>query len=344
MVTETSVGHMITDARVLRGEFVPRDVEHRDGEVAALSTSLEPLLDGEPAEPSILFGPSGAGKTCIARYTLDSLKQTALDIDALYVNCWQTHTGYRVLYRILEGLGLAVDVHRGSTPRDELVRRLRDYDGPPCVLLFDEADQLAEKELFYIIHDLPQFASVLITNDEHELFADADGRITSRFAGAQRIPFDRYSEEALVAILDARVQWGLAEDAVEPDVTRRIADVAAGDARAGLSILRNAARKADREGKPAIDVPLVDTVVPASKAEVRQKNVEVLNSHQRVLYDLVDEAGDLGAPEIYERYRAAVDDPRAERTLRSYLKKLEQYNLIAFEGTSRDRRYLRVDY
>ena len=52
---------MIRDARVLRAGFVPREVEHRDAEVNHLSSVLEPITNGEPADTAIVTGPSGAG-------------------------------------------------------------------------------------------------------------------------------------------------------------------------------------------------------------------------------------------------------------------------------------------
>jgi hypothetical protein len=53
---------MIRDARVLRAGFVPREVEHRDAEVNHLSSVLEPITNGEPADTAIITGPSGTGK------------------------------------------------------------------------------------------------------------------------------------------------------------------------------------------------------------------------------------------------------------------------------------------
>jgi len=54
---------MITDARVLRPEFIPREVKHRDAEVNTLSSVLRPLTEAERADPAFLYGPSGTGKT-----------------------------------------------------------------------------------------------------------------------------------------------------------------------------------------------------------------------------------------------------------------------------------------
>lgn len=105
---------MITDARVLDPEFVPQDVVHRDGEINHLASTLKPIMDGESAEPSFLYGPSGTGKTCIARYALDRLRETIIEVETQYVNCWDDHTRYTVLYRLLEGIDQTFDIHRDS--------------------------------------------------------------------------------------------------------------------------------------------------------------------------------------------------------------------------------------
>ena len=60
---------MIQDARFLRAGFVPSEVVHRDPEVNHLSSVLEPLARGETADTALITGPTGSGKTCIAKFT-----------------------------------------------------------------------------------------------------------------------------------------------------------------------------------------------------------------------------------------------------------------------------------
>ena len=61
------------------------------------------------------------------------------------------------------------------------------------------------------------------------------------------------------------------------------------------------------------------------------------------MYDIVRDHGPIGPSGIHERYTEAVDDPRTKRTVRTYLSKMAQYNLLEAEGTSRDREYSLVD-
>ncbi len=333
---------MITDARVLRTGFVPREVEHRDAEVTHLTEILAPLTDGNPADTTLLLGPSGVGKTCLAKYTAEQLRQEVLDVEYQYVNCWQNFSEFRTLYRILEGLGKTVDIHRQSTPRDELFERLRTYDGPPCVVILDEADQLEDKRLLYTLHELPQFSMLLIANRERELFANADERLTSRLTGCERVRFDRYDSDELVSIMDARVKWGLEEEAIERAQLATIADAAAGDARVGLSILRTAARQAHQEYESEITDEILDASIPEARAERHEKDVETLTPHQKTLYEIIEERDAISPNELYEEYRERMDDPKTDRTVRNYLSKMDQYDIIEAEGTSRDRTYRSV--
>jgi Cdc6-like AAA superfamily ATPase len=334
---------MIADARVLREAFVPREVEHREGEVTHLSGVLEPITRGELADTAILTGPSGAGKTCIARYTVQRLREQHLDVEAQYVNCWQNYSRFRALYRVLEGLGRTVDIHRQSTPHDELLERLADYDGPPCVVVLDEADQLDDAGVLYDLHSLSQFSLVLIANREESLFARVDDRLTSRLQGSERIRFDRYSLDELTAILAARADRGLADGVVSTDQLRTVADAAAGDARLGISILRSAARRAARDDADTITDECITEAIPAGRSAVHRKNLDTLTPHQRTLYEILEERDAVEPADLYAAYRERVDDPKTDRTVRNYLSKMEQYDLIRADGTSSDRVYRVVD-
>ncbi|WP_137283900.1 Cdc6/Cdc18 family protein [Halorussus salinisoli] len=333
---------MITDARVLRTGFVPREVEHRDAEVTHLTEILAPLIDGDPADTTLLLGPSGVGKTCLAKYTAEQLRQEVLDVEYQYVNCWQNFSEFRTLYRVLDGLGKTVDIHRQSTPRDELYERLRQYDGPPCVVILDEADQLEDESVLYHLHEMPQFSMLLIANRERELLAGADERLTSRLRGSERVHFDRYSADQLVSIMDARVKWGLEEGVVSDDQLATIADAAGGDARVALSILRTAARQAHQNYESEITDEVLESAMPRARAERHEKDVDTLTPHQRTLYQIIEEHDEISPNDLYEEYKERTDDPKTDRTVRNYLSKMDQYDVIEAAGTSRDRTYRSV--
>jgi len=330
---------MIRDARVLQAGFVPKEVVHRDAEANHLSNALNPITRDEPAETAFLFGPSGTGKTCLAKFIVERLRQEVLDINHQYVNCWQNYTRFRTLYRILEGIGQTLDIHRQSTPKDELLERLRQYDGPPYVVILDEVDQLEDMDVLYDLYTLPNISMILIANREEELFARIDERLSSRLMNSTRIRFVKYTTEELVAILQARVDRGLTADAVTHSQLEQIADAAAGDARVGIGILRNAAQHAERNNTDCITQTAITDAIPDAKAEIQQQTVETLTQHQKQLYEIITDHGSIQPGELYETYCEQVEEPKTKRTVRNYISKMCQYNLIVTDGQNRGRTY-----
>ena len=334
---------MMRDARVLRAGFVPREVEHRDAEVNHLSSVLEPITNGEPADTAIVTGPSGSGKTCISQFATKRLREEVLDVEAIYANCWRNYTRFRTLYQILDNLGETIDIHRQSTPHDELVHRLQQHDGPRTVVILDEVDQLEDPSVIYDLHSLPQFAIICIENRKEELFGRVDDRLVSRLRSSEHVRMDKYHDEQLFDILSARAKWGLNEDIITDDQLYRIADTAAGDTRIAIGILRTAASTADRENHERITDHILLDAAEDARAQIKQKSIDSLTPHQRIIYDIVRDHGPVGPSEIHDRYTEEVETPRTNRTVRTYLSKMEQYNLLEAEGTSRDREYSLVD-
>ena len=330
---------MIANGRVLRPEFVPQDVVHRDAEVHHLSSALRPITEGEPGETALLCGPSGVGKTCIARFTVERLREEALGVDRQYVNCWEDYSRFKILYRLLEGLGRAFDVHGKSTPKDELLERLRTHEGPPYVVILDEVDQIEDTSVLYDLYRTPGLTMVLVANGEEELFARLDDRLVSRLQTATRVHFEKYGLDELVSILEDRVRWGLQEGAITADQLATIADAAAGDARVAIGALRTAARQADQQDSESVSDETIREAVPEAKAEIEQKNTEKLTSDQQTLYEIIVEDGGIAPGELYDRYEKRVGDPKTKRMVRNYLQKLCHYNLVVAEGDNRGRTY-----
>lgn len=333
---------MIRDARVLQPEFVPRDIVHRTHEGDILSNALAPVTRGDQGETTFLHGPSGTGKTCIARHMTDKLHENVLDLNTQYVNCWEDYSRFKTLYRILEGIDETLDIHRQSTPRDELLERLRDYDGPPYVVILDEVDQLENKRVLYELYRTRSVTMVLIANQEGDLFSPLNDRLTSRLQTATRINFDQYTVEELVGILEPRVRRGLREGVVTNEQLALIADAAAGDARVGIEMLRVAARRAKERNCDIVTDNIIRDALSEAKSEIRQRNVEKLTTDQRVLHDIITEYEDIAPSTLYREYQNRVNDPKSDRMVRNYLQKMERYNLIRAEGHNRGRRYCLV--
>jgi orc1/cdc6 family replication initiation protein len=332
---------VIRNARVLQEDFLPKEVVHRHRQMNRIAAALEPVVEGDRPQHAFLTGPSGAGKTCIARYSLDRLSEQLLAVDTHYVDCWQHANRFRALYKVLEGVGTTYDVHR-STPHDEMLGRLEALEEPYVVVL-DEVDQLEDKHLLRELYAVPAITMVLVANREADVVATLDERLQSRLRSSEHVRFPAYTDDELVTILADRVGWGLEPDCVTDDQLRTIATAAAGNARDAIGILRSAARRAEREGRERVTDDLLSAAIPEGRAAVRRKDVDRLNPHQRALYDLLADAGEIAPGALYDRYEESVDDPRTQRTCRTYLSKLERYNLVRAEGRGRSRVYVAVE-
>jgi len=330
---------MITDARVLQPEFIPREVQHRDAEVNYLSSTLDPITNGEHPDPALLHGPSGVGKTCIAQYIVEQLREAVVDVNTQYVNCWEDYNRFKTLYRLLDGIQQTTTIHRQSTPTDELLERLRDYDGPPYVVILDEVDQLEDKSLLYDLYRVRNLTMILIANNEKDLFTNIGERLNSRLTNAARIHFRAYHDPEIMSILQERVRWGLEPHTVTDSELEMIATHAAGDARVAIGILRRAARKARDENIDQITTKLIRKVVPEAKSEIEQKTIDRLKPHQEILYRIISKHDEIKPQPLYDAYREQADDPNSQRMVRNYLSKLEHYNLIVAEGNTKARRY-----
>lgn len=328
---------MIQDARVLQDDHLPREIVHRHAEMSQLATSLEPVVDGDKPQHALLTGPSGAGKTCIARATLDRLQEQVLDVHTAHVDCWLHPNDFRILYKLLESLGTTYDIHR-STPLDELLHRLRDIERPYLVVL-DEADQIDDPDLLRQLYAIPRITMILITNHERDLFTPLDERLQSRLRSSDTIEFERYTQDELVAILSDRAEWGLTEGAILTRQLERIADAARGNARDAISILRSAARHAEGDGSEQIRARDIDAAIPEARDELRQKSLDRLTDDQLAVYQVLRDGAELMPNEIVSRYRDRVENPKTKRTVRKYLRKLEQYNLVESEGQGPSRVY-----
>lgn len=337
MLGRATRGAIFADRDVFGIDWVPADFHARDGQLDAMATALEPILAGDPAAGLVLVGPSGTGKTSSSRYLLDRLAAHAGDLHTAVVNCWSAHSRYRVLYRIveaIEGAGVRTRDHAAAA----LLDAIREIETPTVVVL-DEADQLAEPEVLYDLYESPNLAVVVTANDRAGVAAGLDERIQSRLRTFREVDFDPYTAPELDVILEQRARYGLQPDAIDPALRTDIARAANGNARDAIAALEGAARRAVQDGAATIDAEHVERAIATASHDVRRATLDRLNDHQRAIFDLLARAGPLSPGTIYERYRERMDDPRSRRTVRKYVRKLEQYDLLVASGAAQSRTY-----
>lgn len=334
---------MITDARVFdTREFVPSQemIVSRHDEISALSNDIEAFLDGTGNTHSLITGPTGAGKTCIARFVLEELRKQRLDTRTEHIDCWQHHSDFAFLGRLLAGVGRPVGLDERNVPHDQLLQYLREADDQPYVVVLDELDQLDNLDILHDLYNMSHVYPVMICNREEDLFTRLESRARSRWGVGRKLRCSSYSHDELVNILELRARYGLEPESVTESVLEEIADGVAGDARLAIKGLKHASRIAVEIGKDRINAELVADALTEAEDDVRQATLSSLNRDQRILYEILEEYDvPLGMGEVEGEYHSRVPEPKSTRTLRRYLKKMEHYNLIEISGENRGRTY-----
>ncbi len=282
-------GTQLQEATGLSLSDAPTAAIHRDTEIDQLTGILEPLTVGSEADAVLVTGPTGSGKTHTVKYAVDQLCQQNPGLNAVYVNCWEDHSPFQTLYRILDQLESTVDIHRKSTPRDVLIDRLRTHDDQPCVAILDEVDQLDEKDLLYDLLNLPGFLLLLIANREEDLLEGIDERLVSRLGGCERLSLDRYTVDELVDILRESTDTERIAEDLERRELEAVAEAVNGDARVAITTLKVATRRVKSESEGRITEYIVKDALPEARQEVRRNNIDGLTTHQRAVFRVIEE-------------------------------------------------------
>ena len=262
-------GHsMFANREVLRHDYVPDTLPHREDQVRTLGEMVAPVLKGERCSNIFVYGKTGTGKTAVMRYVLNRLSQKAAEFNSpvrvCYVNCHTSGTEYRVFSSLCD----AVHVHvpfTGLALGEVFDRFRRGLDSHKHVLItvLDEVDELVKQRGDILLYELTRINETLkhsrtalvgISNDlRFKEFLDP--RVQSSLS-EEELVFRPYDAAELRDILFGRARLAFREGAVSTGAIELCAALAAsehGDARRALDLLRVAGELAEREKATKVD-------------------------------------------------------------------------------------------
>ena len=297
---------------------------HRDEQLTELDPCFSADLRLVHPLHAWLHGSPGTGKTLSAHYLLTQHSEAGR-IPAILVNCRERFTFLSVVEAILDAVKPLRSPQRTRERqlhilRSELVDRR-------CVIVLDEVDVLELADLTDLLHQLcglPK-ASVICIAASRQLLLKLPDAVKSRFAPRQ-VLFPRYVPEELVGILQPTVEKALEPGAWTKETIHRIADLAYGDARRALALLRHAIQRAEEAGASSIGPEHLHV----ANFEHYDPDIEdllgSLSTHYRLLHDLVARSGPI-PPKLLDELKAAMEhadvDYLAEEIPRAIQQSLE---------------------
>ena len=248
---------------VLRHDYIPDTLPHRETQINRLGEILAPILKGNRSSNIFIYGKTGTGKTAAVKYVLKILLNKAksfnLPLNFCYVNCRITNSTYRIYSDICYSIGVKVPFTGLST--SELFRRFikgLDSKGVFLIIVLDEIDELVKSKGDSLLYELTRInesliegkVSVVGISNDLKFKEFLDPRVLSSLS-EEEIIFSPYNAKELKDILQQRAVLAFYENAINDGALSLCAALAAaehGDARRALDLLRVAGELAEREG------------------------------------------------------------------------------------------------
>lgn len=336
------------DARALetgRGR-IPNQLPHRDAELGEISNALGVIESGGDPRPIRITGPSGVGKTTIARFAVQRLQKQHPTVREAFVDVMDSQTTTAVLYRILSDLDRSRGVSHRAPPSRlmEELTRVTDTD-ETWIIILDEVSRL-NPDAHHLLRKLPTLPSIgviLVDQGLDALFAELDPSTTNRYHQTPEITLDLYTNTELTDILSARAQAAFADtDRIDEEAFGLIAELAEGDARTAINSLYSAAEHVRDTGERITVATVRNTAEKARKVTAENAYRSVDTAHRTVVRIVLDEPG-LTGPDLYERSQAELGSSMSRRTHQRWVAYLIEKDLIEKHGETKGATYHPTD-
>ncbi len=252
---------------VLRHDYVPDYLPHRDEQILRLAEITGPTLSGSPCSNVLIYGKTGTGKTAVVKFVLKKLSEKAEEMDSpvkvCFVNCRLAGTEYRVLASLCSSINLKVPFTGLATGElfDRFRRKLKSQ-GIIFLTALDEIDALIKIRGDTLLYELTRIneslgeskVSIIGISNDLKFKEFLDPRVLSTLS-EEEIVFRPYTANELFDILMERAKMAFYDGVLTEGAVKLCAALAAaehGDARRALDLLRVAGEIAERRGDKKI--------------------------------------------------------------------------------------------
>ncbi|MEM2080704.1 MAG: ORC1-type DNA replication protein [Candidatus Bathyarchaeia archaeon] len=255
------------DREVLRHDYLPEKLPHREEQIRLLGTIVAPVLKVARCSNIFIYGNTGTGKTAVTKYVLSHLETKAkmygVPVKFSYVNCRMTGSEYRVFASLSQSVGISVPFTGLSV--DEVFDRFRvglDAAKTIFIVVLDEIDALIKNRGDKLLYELTRInetlnkskVSIIGISNDLRLKEFLDPRVFSSLS-EEELVFRPYDAGELRNILLERSKLSFYEGVLSEaalNVCSALAAAEHGDARRALDLLRVAGEVAERQGAKMI--------------------------------------------------------------------------------------------
>ena len=258
---------LFKDREVLRHDYLPEKLPHREDQIRLLGVTVAPVLKDERCSNIFIYGNTGTGKTAVTKYVLSHLeakaKEYSTPLKFSYVNCRMTGSEYRVFANLSQSVGITVPFTGLSV--GEVFDRFRtglDASRTIFIVVLDEVDALIKNRGDGLLYELTRInetlnkskVSIIGISNDLRLKEFLDPRVFSSLS-EEELVFRPYDASELHNILLERSKLSFHEGSLTEAALNICAALAAaehGDARRALDLLRVAGEVAERQGAKTI--------------------------------------------------------------------------------------------
>jgi len=260
--------HIFKNREVLRHDYIPETLPHRQEQIRFLGETVAPVLKGERCSNIFIYGKTGTGKTAVMKFVLSKLSQKAAEFNSPVKVCYVNSRIAGTEYRVFSSLCDAIDVRVPFTglALGEVFDRFKgglETRKQVFIAVLDEVDALVKMRGDILLYELTRInenlrhsrATLVGISNDLRFKEFLDPRVLSSLS-EEEIVFKPYNAAELQDILLERAKLAFQDGVITEGAISLCSALAAaehGDARRALDLLRVAGELAEREGMSQVN-------------------------------------------------------------------------------------------
>jgi len=352
---------LIKNSNILRHDYIPDRILHRDGQQELVTQSLIPLYQKSIPPNLLVYGKPGTGKTLVVKKVLKQI-QNRVDKNAYQIKIVFTNAKDQSnLYNVLVDLGRQLGLKSKKTTDDKLwlpstglsisevfnrILYTIEKNKINTVFVIDEIDHLAKlvdktgKDILYSITRANlklkngSLSLVGISNDVS--FKDQlDPRVISTLS-EEEIVFPAYNTNEIKEILEDRIPLAFDENIVTQGALNLCASMACkqhGDARRAIKLLNVAGKTAELNQDNSITDEHVRLAAQRIEIDKESQQLNAFSLHEKLLVITIMKTPNISTGDIYSAYKSlckiTCQNELTQRRVTQMLSEIELSGLIS---------------